>query len=166
MPTTPVIKFKVPTSIDSMQNNFMGLLAHEVNKMKHELDNEVTFVKNKLQSEVTQELASARATSQTGMQQFIEQKHQASMTGLTSYINVNVSNYINTVDAEFSTRANKTTVDALDEFARVMQSAFDISYSTPTQAQLDVINASSPTTFDGSKDIYYSYELGYYLVKL
>jgi hypothetical protein len=149
-----------------MQNNFAGLLQFEINKVKHELDNQVEFARSKLQNQISTGLSTLKEASQTGMQVLIDETSLESLTGLTSYTNVRLSNYSNYIDATLATKANKTTLDALDEFTNVMQSAFDISYTGLTDAQKIALAEVSPDTFVGDKELYYSYELGYFLVKV
>lgn len=162
----PLVKFKIPTSLDSMQNNFAGLLQFEINKMKHELDNKVEFTRVKLQSDVSLGLVNSKDVSEDGLHELIDNTSSESLTGLTSFTDVKLSNYANYIDSTLATKANKTTIDALDEFTKVMQSAFDISYTGLTDEQKIALAQVPASTFVGDKEVFYSYELGFYLVSV
>lgn len=121
----PRIKFKVPTSVDILQQNFTGLVNFEINKMKYELDSKIDDARQKIQNTVINGIVNGKTIANTSLKTFIDSESSKSLTGLNSFTNVKLSNYVNYIDSTLSTKANKNTVNALDEFVKVMNSAME-----------------------------------------
>jgi hypothetical protein len=131
----PLVKFKVPTKIDAMQQNFTGLVHFEINKMKHSLDSSIENAKQKIQNAISSNIVNSRNAATLNLQSLIDTESAKSLTGLNSYTNVQLSNYANYIDQTLATKANKNTINALDEFVKVMNSAMEFT-STENNALL------------------------------
>jgi hypothetical protein len=129
MATTRQIKLRVPTDVDTMQDNYKGLILHEINKTRAEWQGQISGVFNGLSS----------GTGAADIGAVIEAKMNAAEADLISKIDTEIEgnfvtqskNYIEDKVLEFeqhvteklSTKADKKTVDALDEFFKVVDSA-------------------------------------------
>lgn len=121
--SAPIVKFKISTPQDNANLNHIKLIEFDILKTKYELDKKILFEKQKLQSIVSTSIQSSKVSNEENLKTLITTESLKSLTGLVSYTDVALSNYVNDIDSKLAKKANKTTINALDEFCAVIDSS-------------------------------------------
>jgi hypothetical protein len=141
--TSRQVSFKVPTDVDTFQDNYIGLIIHEINRakvsMKGSIDSAYSDILSTVQTEMTASLAAAETAINTKIETDIA-KVVGGAVDTEGTVVTQVKNYVDDQLAEFekhvteslATKANIVTTDALDEFFKVVDSAMEFSGSNST----------------------------------
>jgi hypothetical protein len=121
-----ILRFKVPTVQDKTQENFIGLLNFEIEKAKHEMTTKINIAKSDIQNHMESKLDTDVSAMKTSIESAIDGIKDSTVTTINGDSNIKITDYNNYAISELALKADQDTVNALDEFARVVNSAIEI----------------------------------------
>lgn len=132
--TTRQVTFKVPTDVDTFQDNYIGLIIHEINKAKVSMQGSISSAYDDILTTVRAEMTTQLGTAETAINSKIETEIAAvtagavtsegtAITQVKNYVDDQLALFEKHVTESLSTKANDTTTVALDEFFKVVDSA-------------------------------------------
>jgi hypothetical protein len=124
-----ILRFKVPTVQDKAQENFIGLLNFEIEKAKHEMTTKINIAKSDIQNHMESKLDTDVSAMKTSIESAIDDIKESTVITINDDSDIKVTDYNNYAISELALKADQDTVNALDEFAKVVNSALDIEYT-------------------------------------